>query len=84
VVNSVDFYVDPLGQEISLVPCRHCPTDVVYFIDPEYVEFSTLRDFQTSELAKTGDSMQKQILVEFTQEVRNEKAHCGVYDLAAS
>jgi hypothetical protein len=84
VVNSVDFYVDPLGQEISLVPCRHCPTDVVYFIDPEYVEFSTLRDFFTTPLAKTGDSEQKQIIVEYTMEVRNEKAHAAVYDLAAS
>jgi hypothetical protein len=84
VVNSVDVYVDPLGQEISLVPCRHMPTDMIYFIDPEYVEFTTLRDFSTVELAKTGDSTQKQIVVEFTQEVRNEKAHVGVYDLAAS
>jgi Family of unknown function (DUF5309) len=84
VVNSVDFYVDPLGTEISLVPCRQCPTDVVYFIDPEYVEFSTLRDFFTSPLAKTGDSEQKQIIVEYTQEVRNEKAHAAVYDLATS
>jgi hypothetical protein len=84
VVNSVDFYVDPLGTEISLVPCRQCPTDVVYFVDPEYVEFSTLRDFFTSPLAKTGDSEQKQIIVEYTQEVRNEKAHAAVYDLATS
>lgn len=84
VVNNVEIYIDPLGTEIRLVPCRHCPTDVVYFVDPEYVEFSTLRNFQTAELAKTGDSQRKQILVEFTMEVRNEKAHCGVYDLSAS
>ena len=35
-------------------------------------------------LAKTGDSERKQIIVEYTLEVRNEKAHCGVYDLTAS
>jgi hypothetical protein len=84
VVNNVEVYIDPLGTEIRLVPCRHAPTDVAYFVDPEFVEFTTLRDFQTKELAKTGDSERKQILVEFTQEVRNEKAHCGVYDLTAS
>jgi hypothetical protein len=83
-VNNVEVYIDPLGTEIRLVPCRHAPTDVAYFVDPEFVEFTTLRDFQTKELAKTGDSERKQILVEYTQEVRNEKAHCAVYDLTAS
>jgi hypothetical protein len=84
VVNSVDFYIDPLGTEISLVPCRQMPTDMIYFMDMEYVKFSTLRNFTTHDLAKDGDSQRKQIIVEFTQEINNEKAHCGVYDLAAS
>lgn len=84
VVNSVDIYIDPLGTEVSLVPCRQMPTDMIYFMDMEYVKFATLRGFTTHELAKTGDSIRKQILVEFTQEVCNEKAHCGVYDLTAS
>lgn len=84
VVNNVEVYIDPLGTEIRLVPCRHAPTDVIYFVDPEFVEFTTLRDFQTKVLAKTGDSERKQIIVEYTMEVRNEKAHCAVYDLSAS
>lgn len=84
VVNSVDIYIDPLGNEVRLVPCRQVPTDVVYFFDPEYVAFSVLRDFQTNDLAKTGDSERKQILVEYTLEMRNEKAHSGIYDLSAS
>lgn len=84
VVNNVEIYIDPLGTEVRLVPCRQCPTDVVYFFDPEYVAFSVLRDFQTKELAKTGDSERKQILVEYTLEMRNEKAHAAIYDLATS
>lgn len=84
VVNSVDVYVDPLGNEVRLVPCRQVPTDVVYFFDPEHVKFAVLRDFKTSDLAKTGDSERKQILVEYTLEVCNEKAHAAVYDLTAS
>lgn len=84
VVNSVDIYVDPLGNEVRLVPCRQCPTDVVYFFDTEHVKFAVLRDFKTHDLAKTGDSERKQILVEYTLEMCQEKAHAGVYDLAAS
>jgi hypothetical protein len=84
VTNTVDIYVDPLGNEIKFVPCRQAPTDVVYLFDMEHVKFGVLRDFQTSELAKTGDSMRKQILVEWTLEMCNEKAHGGVYDLTTS
>lgn len=84
LINSVDVYIDPLGSEVQLVPDHFAPTDVVYFIDPSYLKFATLRDFQTSELAKTGDSMRKQILVEYTLEVCTESAHAGIYDLTAS
>lgn len=84
ITNSVDIYIDPLGQEIRMVPDRYAPTDVIYFIDPEYLKFATLRDFNSTDLAKTGDSDRKQILVEYTLEVCNEKAHAGIYDLTAS
>ena len=84
VINSVDVYVDPLGNEVRLVPCRQSPTDVVFFFDPEYVKFATLRNFGSHDLAKTGDSERKQILVEYTLEVCNEKAHAGIYDLTTS
>jgi hypothetical protein len=84
VVNNVEVYIDPLGTEIRLIPCRQCPTDVVYFVDPEYAALATLRNWFKKDLAKTGDSERKQIIGEMTLEVRNELAHCAVYDLAAS
>lgn len=84
VVNSVDVYVDPLGNTVRLVPCRQAQTDVIFFVDTEMAKFATLRDFRSHDLAKTGDSERKQIIVEYTLEVCNEKAHAGVYDLAAS
>jgi hypothetical protein len=43
-----------------------------------------LRNFQTAELAKTGDSQRKQILVEYSLKVANEKAHAAVHDLTTS
>lgn len=84
VINTVDFYIDPLGTEISLVPCRQMQTDVIYFVDPEYIKICALRNWASWDLAKTGDSVRKQILGELTLEVSNEKAHCGVYDLTTS
>lgn len=84
VINSVDVYIDPLGTEIRLVPCRQAPTDVMYFLDPEYMKFAVLRDFATWDLAKTGDSIRKQILVEYTLEMSNQKAHAAIYDLTTS
>lgn len=84
VTNSVDVYVDPLGNEIKFVPCRQAPTDVVFFVDPEHVAFGVLRDFQTHDLAKTGDSVRKQILAEYTLIVGQQKAHGIVSDLTTS
>ena len=84
VVNNVEVYIDPLGTEIRLVPCRQAPTNTIFFVDPEMLEFSVLREFQTKDLAKTGDSERKQIIVEYTMEVRNEKAHAVVFDLTTS
>lgn len=84
LVNSVDIYVDPLGTEVMLVPDHFCPTDVVYFLDPNQAKFAVYDDFQSFDLAKTGDSDRKQIIVEYTLEVGNEAAHGGIYDLTAS
>lgn len=84
VVNSVDIYIDPLGNEIRFVPCRQVPADVIHMVDMEFVKFATLRDFTTADLAKTGDSERKQILCEYTLQVGNESAHATVSDLATS
>lgn len=84
IVNSVDIYIDPLGNEVRLVPDRFCPTDAIFFFDPEHVKFCTLRDFSTEDLAKTGDTVRKQILVEYTLEMCTEAAHAGIYDLTTS
>jgi hypothetical protein len=84
VVNTVDMYVDPLGNEIKFVPCRQAPTDVVYMFDMEMVKMAVLRDYTTADLAKTGDSIRKQLLTEYTLEMCNEAAHCVVSDLTTS
>jgi hypothetical protein len=84
VVNSVDIYIDPLGNEVRFVPCHQCPADVIHMFDMEHVKLAVLREYRTHDLAKTGDSERKQILTEYTLEMCNEKAHASVYDLATA
>jgi len=84
VTNNVEIYIDPLGTEVRMLPCRQMPAGTIFFVDPDYAKFAPLRNFQTIDLAKTGDSIRKQILVEYTLEVCNEKAHGAVYDLTTS
>lgn len=82
ITNTIDVYIDPLGNEIRLVPCRQCPTDVVYFFDTSQVAFATLRDFHMVDLAKTGDTDRKQMLVEYALEMRDQRGHAAIYDLS--
>lgn len=82
--SGIKVYVSPYNQEIKLVPNRFSRSRDVLLIDPEYAAVAYLREFDTNDLAKTGDTTRKQILVECTLEVGNEVAHGGVFDLTTS
>lgn len=83
IIGAADVYVGDFGN-VSFVPNRFQPEANAYVVDPEYAEVAYLRDFKTSDLAKTGDSDRKMILVEFGLKVKTEKAHGVVRDLLAS
>ena len=53
-------------------------------LDSDLWAVAFLRNFVTWDLAKTGDTERKQILVEYTLEARNEKGSGGVFDLTTS
>lgn len=77
---AVDVYASDFGDvkiipDIFLAHSGDC-----FFINPNYVKVAYLRPFQTTPLAKTGDSDKKMLLVDYTLEVSNEKAHGAVYD----
>lgn len=80
----IKVYVSPYNQEIMLTPSRFSRTRDCLLIDPEYASVAYLRQFKTEDLAKTGDTTRKQIIVEATLEVGNEAAHAGVFDLTTS
>ena len=57
-------------------------TSNTFLLDPEYVAVSYLKGYRTEDLAKTGLSERKQMSVDFTLIVNNEKAHALIGDVA--
>ena len=80
---SVDVYASDFGQ-LQVVPNRFSRDRDAYVLDMEYFGIAFLRDFSMHELAKTGDSEKRQLLVEATLESRNEAASGLVADLTTS
>lgn len=80
LLTKVDVYQSDFG-EVKLIPDIFLSTSKnVMFVNPNYVRVCYLRPFQTIPLAKTGDSDQKELLVEYTLEVGNEHAQGTAYD----
>lgn len=77
---AVDVYQSDFGDvkiipDIFLAQSKDC-----FFVNPNYLRVAYLRPFQTVPLAKTGDSDKKMLLVDYTLEVGNEKAHGLITD----
>jgi hypothetical protein len=78
---AVDVYASDFG-DIKAVPNRFQRTRDVFILQSDMLAVAYLRPFQSFELAKTGDSEKRQLLVEYCLEMRNPKAHGAVYDIA--
>jgi len=79
LTTSIDVYVGDF-HTLQVTPCRQLVGDNVYGIDPEYLALAELRGMEMKDIAKTGDSIQKQITWEATLEVCNEAAHILIAD----
>lgn len=80
LMTAVDVYQSDFG-DVKMIPDIFLATSGdMYFINPNYIKVAYLRPFQTIPLAKTGDSDQKELLVEYALEVCNEHAHGAIYD----
>ena len=69
---------------LTVIPCRNIRTRDVLVLDRDMWEVAYLRPFSTNDLAKTGDSERKQVIVEYTLKALNEKSSGGVFDLTTS
>lgn len=80
---AVHMYVSDFGN-LKVVYNRFQRDRSALVLDMSMWGFATLRDFQTWDLAKTGDTDRKQLLVEYTLKANNEKASGIVADLTTS
>jgi len=84
IIAAVDVYESDFGT-LRIVPNRNNPrTRDALILQMDMWAIASLRNMKTEELAKTGDSRRKQIIMEYTLESRNEKASGGVFDLTTS
>ena len=80
---AVHVYVSDFGN-LEVVFNRFQRARSALVLDSSMWAMSTLRDFQSTDLAKTGDTDRKQLLVEYTLESRNEAANGIIADLTTS
>ena len=80
---AVHVYVSDFG-ELKVVFNRFQRARSALVLDTSMWAMSTLRNFSSWDLAKTGDTTRKQILCEYTLESRNEAASGIVADLTTS
>ena len=83
IVGAADVYVGDFGQ-VTIVPNRFKRDNTALVLDTEYLGIAYLRNFQTIELARTGDAEKRQILVEYGLKVHNHNAQGIVADLLTS
>jgi len=83
IVGTADVYMSDFGA-LSVVTNRFQRERDAWFLDPEYSAVAGLRNFETTELAKTGDATKYMILWEGGLKVHNEAAHALVADLNVS
>jgi len=74
VVAAVDVYVSDFGN-LKIVPNRLMPAQTAYFLDYSFWDIAYLRPFMTHDLARTGDSMAQQLVVEYGLRAKNEAAN---------
>lgn len=88
-MGSVNVFVTDFGT-LKFMPNRLQQTHLdsggtavadVFILDPAYLSFCYLQGYRTDELAKTGTAENRQMLVDWTLIVNNEKAEAMIGDI---
>jgi hypothetical protein len=72
IVSGADIYMSNFGQMAIIPHYLMAGADYVLGLDTDYIDMAYLRSFKSTELAKTGDSMKEQVLVDATLRVTSE------------
>lgn len=80
---AIDIYDSDFG-DLQVMPNRFMDQSHCFVFQMDLWAVAYLRQFQLHDLAKTGDSERRQLLVEYTLEARNEAGSGAVYDLTTS
>jgi hypothetical protein len=80
---TVDVYVSDFGDH-KIIANRFSRARDALILDMEYWKIAYLRPFKTYDLAKTGDTEKKQMIVEYTLQACNEAASGIVADLTTA
>jgi hypothetical protein len=83
VVNAMDVYVTPWGT-VEFVPTRENRGRDVFIMQSDMWKVANLRPTKNTELAKTGDSMKRQVVTELTLVCANEKSSGLIADNTTS
>lgn len=82
IIGGADVYVSDFGN-LEVVPHYiMAGADYVLGLNTDYIDIAYLRGFQSSPLAKTGDSIKEQVLVDATLRVRSEVAQFKIDNLS--
>jgi len=77
VYNAVDVYVSDFGT-FNVVLDRYLPANTALMLDNDMWSVDYLRDFQTVDIAKDGDSDKKMLVVEYGLRCGNEAANAKI------
>lgn len=79
VDGAANMYASDFG-DLKVVPNRTMRSRDVYVIDPDKVAVSYLRAFEPQELGRVGDAVTRDLISEYTLEMRAPDAHALIAD----
>ena len=81
IIGAADVYVSDFGAVTHVPHYMMAGSTNVYGLELDEIKIAYLRPFQSTPLAKTGDSIREQVLVDATLRVEAEKACFKIADL---
>lgn len=80
ILGASSLYASDFGT-IKVMPNRSQRERDCFIVDPTKVAVAYLRAFEPQEIGRVGDAITRDIIAEYTLEMRHPDAHAGVMDL---